>query len=242
MKSPPLNNFNQLLAKFPKDSLERLRKHSKLLDLEVGMVLYEPHLPIEQAYFPNYGALSAIVVMQDGGMIEVATVGNEGGVGIGLSSGLVSPHQMVVQVAGSATRINADELEREVQHSESLRHVFERYLSAFMFQVSQSVACNGLHALQQRCCRWLLMMHDRVQGDEIGLTHEYLSIMLGVRRASVTEVLQALEDQGFLHTSRGRITISDRAGMEATSCECYAVVRAEYVRMLGKLKPTGQDV
>jgi len=234
MKIKPAHSGNQLLAHLPKAAHERLQNHFQPVTLEAGKVLYEARAAIEYAYFPNHGTLSAVVVMVNGDMIEVATIGNEGAVGLPtFTSGVTSPNRVFVQVAGDGVRIESAVLEKEARQDAPLKRLFEAYHTAFQFQVSQSVACNGLHNLQQRCCRWLLMTHDRVDGDDIGLTHEFLSVMLGVRRASVTEVLQALHDQGLVSNGRGKITVVDRSGMEKSSCECYQVVRDEYDRLLG---------
>jgi CRP-like cAMP-binding protein len=233
MKIPAPAGINQLLAKFPSASLKRVKGHLKSIDLAVGTILYEARSRIEYAYFPTAGTLSAVVVMPDGDIIEVATVGNEGAVGFPmLSSVATSANRVFCQVPGSVERIETALLAEEMLTSEPLKLLSEKYHAAFLFQVSQSAACNGLHAVQQRCARWLLMTHDRIQGDEIALTHELLAVMLGVRRASVTEVLAILEEQTLIATSRGRITVVDREGLEACSCECYQAVRDEYQRLL----------
>jgi CRP-like cAMP-binding protein len=234
MKPKPIKAGNALLAKVPEPIMQRLRDHFQAVDFPRGKVLYEARSPIEYSYFPNSGTLSAVAVMRDGSMIEVATIGNEGGVGLPILSQVGdSPNRVFAQVPGEGVRIKADFLSREVQKAAPLKELIEAYQKAFLFQVSQSVACNGLHQVPQRCCRWLLATHDRVEGDEINLTHEILAIMLGVRRATVTEVLQAMEGQGLVGTSRGKITVLKRAALEAASCECYRDVRDEYQRLLG---------
>lgn len=202
--------------------------------LEFKQILYRTGATIEGVYFPNSGTASALTIMEDGSAIEVATVGNEGMVGLGvLLADKTSPNEVIVQIAGDALWMDADVLEQEAGHDSPLRRLLLLYQTAFLTQVSYSVACNGLHALQQRCCRWLLMTHDRMDGDEVPLTHEFLGIMLGVRRASVTDVLRPLHEQGLLSNSRGTITILDRTGLEALSCECYRKVRGEFDRLLG---------
>jgi CRP-like cAMP-binding protein len=140
---------------------------------------------------------------------------------------------LIVQIAGSGLQIDTATLKRMVKGDGELSELFHAYNLAFQFQVSQSVACNGLHSVQQRCCRWLLMTHDRVEGNDIDLTHEFLAAMLGVRRAGVGEVLQELQLRGLLDNSRHKITILDRKGMEKVSCECYQDVQDEYRRLLG---------
>jgi CRP-like cAMP-binding protein len=214
--------------------MERLKDDFQAVDLPPGKILYEARSPIEYSYFPNRGTLSAVAVMRDGGMIEVATIGKEGGVGLPiLSQSGDSPNRVFVQVPGDGVRIRTRTLVKEVQKTEAVREVFEAYQKAFLFQVSQSVACNGLHQVLQRCCRWLLMTHDRIEGDEIGLTQELLAIMLGVRRSSVNEVITALQDQGLVATGRGKIIVTKRKELEAAACECYKDVRDEYKRLLG---------
>ena len=234
MKIEPSAAGNRLLTRLPAPVLVRIQRYFRPLKFESGLVLYEARSRIEHSYFPLDGTLSAVAVMLDGSMIEVATVGNEGAVGLpSFATADISPNRVFVQVPGEGMRIETAILEREVQHEEAVRRLFSNYVMAFQFQTSQSVACNGLHPLQQRCCRWLLMTHDRVQGDTINLTHEFLANMLGVRRSSVSEVLQVLQDQGWITSARGKVAVVDRTGLEKGSCECYRVVRDEYVRLLG---------
>jgi CRP-like cAMP-binding protein len=225
---------NRLLARLPPNVLERLKNHLQPMQLDVGQVLHEARTQIELSYFPLRGTLSAVAVMRDGSMIEVATIGYEGAAGLPRTSPVAtSPNRVFCQVAGDCLRIETSVLHRAAQSDESTKRLFEAYYAAFLFQVSQSVACNGLHTVPKRCCRWLLMTHDRVQQPEIRLTHEFLSNMLGVRRSTVTEILQTLEKEGLIVLGRGKITVVDRAGLEAASCECYGDVRAEYERLLG---------
>ena len=174
--------------------------------------------------------------MQDGSAIEVATVGNEGVVGLlAYLGGETSPNEVMVQVEGDGVRIRIDALKEAASGQGSLADLMLRYHTAYLTQVSQQVACNGLHPIQQRCCRWLLSTQDRVGSDEVTLTHEFLAIMLGVRRASVTEVLRPLQEEGFLSNGRGAITILNRKGLEKACCECYRVVQDEFERLLGRL-------
>lgn len=166
-------------------------------------------------------------------MIEVATIGREGGAGLPtFVKSQASPHRVFCQVPGEVLRIELELLQKAAQQEGPLRSLLFSYQAAFLFQISQSVACNGTHVLEERCCRWLLMTHDRVDGDEIELTHEFLAAMLGVRRSSVTETLQALKAKGLIDYGRGKITILDRAAMEEGSCECYRAVIDEYDRLL----------
>jgi CRP-like cAMP-binding protein len=202
--------------------------------LKFRQVLYEPRSPIDHAYVPARGVVSAIILMEDGGAIEVATVGNEGMVGLPVFlGGVTSFNQVIVQVAGEALRIKGKALEGEASQAGPLRRLLLSYQSAFLAQVLQGLACNGLHTIQQRCCRWLLMTQDRVGADVFPLTHEFLAIMLGVRRASVSEVLEPLQDEGLIRSQRGKITVRDREGLEAACCECYRTINDEFGRLLG---------
>ena len=232
-KSPQLNG-NALLDRLPDDIRGRLLKRMQRIRVGPKGTLYEPHGRIDYAYFPLDCVISAVTVMQDGRAIEVATIGKEGAVGLPTFLGAdSSPHRVFAQIAGETLRIDAKALKEETERDKSLRELLARYTVAFLAQVSQSVACNGLHPIEKRCCRWLLLTHDRVGTDELPLTHEFLAIMLGVRRASVGEVLQSLEKRKLIRNSRGSITILDRKRLEAKSCECYSNVNEEYRRQLG---------
>lgn len=224
---------NHLLSRLPAAVLARIRRSLRKVRFEQNDVLYEARSVIEYAYFPLSGTLSAVAVMLDGSIIEVATIGKEGAAGLPtFATADVSPNRLFVQVPGEGLRLPIEVLEREIQNDEDVRRLFSNYMAAFQYQVSQSVACNGLHSLHQRCSRWLLMTHDRVHGDEIALTHELLANMLGVRRSSVSEVLQTLQDQGCISSSRGKLFVTDRKALERIACECYDVVRQEYARLL----------
>ena len=180
------------------------------------------------------GAVSALTIMEDGSAIEVATIGNEGMVGLSvLFSDKIATNEVIVQIAGEALRMDADVLEQEAGKDGPLRRLLLRYNMAHLTQISQSVACNGLHPIQQRCCRWLLVTLDRMESNVVPLTHEFFGIMLGVRRASVSEVLRPLHQQGLVNNSRGAITVLDRNGLEQLSCECYRRVKDEFDRVLG---------
>src|SRR3954453_4743578 len=224
---------NRFLARLPGAEYRRLLRSLEPIELALGQVLYEARGPIDYAYFPSGAVLSALTVMRDGNAIEVATVGREGLVGHYGFGGKTSPHRVMVQIGDGAMRIASRALHEEAAKDGPLKDLLSAYHVAFMAQVSQSVACNGLHRLEQRCCRWLLMSRDRVGSDDLKLTHEYLAMMLGARRASVTEALRPLQDEGLVRCERGRVVIIDGAGVEARSCECYFVVRDEYDRLLG---------
>jgi CRP-like cAMP-binding protein len=225
---------NCLLARLPAAEYDRLRPHLRPTPLKQDEVLHEARAPVEHVYLPTRGVLSALTVLESGAAIEVGTVGNEGLVASTAFLGATtSPHKVVVQVEGDGLRVDAKVLADQARADGPLRDLLIRYHIYFLFQVSQSVACNGLHAVGQRCCRWLLMTHDRAGSDTFGLTHEYLAIMLGVRRASVSLVLQPLQDRGLIAYHRGSITVADRKGLEEAACECYHLVRDEYDRLVG---------
>jgi CRP-like cAMP-binding protein len=223
---------NRLLMSLPVRERERLFENIRPVSLKSGQVLLETGARPEHAYFPTRAALSSLIVMENGDTIEVATIGFEGMVGLnGFLGAEQSPHRVICQIPGNALRIPMAALRKEASADGPLRKLLHVYQAAFLIQVSQAVACNGLHNIQQRCCRWLLMTHDRVQSDELGLTHEFLAIMLGVRRASITEVLHPLQDQGLLKSHRGKISILNRKGLLAQSCECYRIVADEFARL-----------
>jgi CRP-like cAMP-binding protein len=202
--------------------------------MELRHVLFEPRASIDYAYFPSEGVVSLLTVMEDGAGIELATIGNEGMVGLPILLGIAeSSSRAVVQVPSVGLRMRADRLKAEISRDTPLRRLLLLYNGVFLFQISQGVACNGLHSVQRRCCRWLLMTHDRVASDEFPITHEFLSQMLGVRRPSITEVLRPLQKDGLIGYRRGKMTIFDREGLEAASCECYRIVVQEYQRLLG---------
>jgi CRP-like cAMP-binding protein len=232
---------NRLLARLPQAEYRRLLPLLEPVTLAEDQVLYQPRGPIEYAYFPSSAVLSALTVMRDGNAIEVATVGYEGLVGHYGFSGKTSPHRVIVQIGNGGHRIPSRALQAEAEKDGTLKDLLAGYHVAFMVQVSQSVACNGLHRLEQRCCRWLLMTRDRVGSDELTLTHDYLALMLGARRASVSDTLGPLQDAGLVRCERGRICILDGAGVEARSCECYVVVRDEYDRLLGDATWRGES-
>jgi CRP-like cAMP-binding protein len=225
---------NGLLSRLSQGEHRRLFSNLQSVPLAFEQVLYEARGPIEYAYFPVSGVLSFIILMEDGSGIEVATIGNEGMLGLpAFVEAGTSPHRVLVQAAGNGFRIGAQLLLEEAAQSEHLRRLLVLYQSVFMTQISQSVACNGLHPVVKRCCRWLLMTHDRLESDELPLTHEFLAMMLGVRRASVTEVLQQLQQLGLISNGRAKVMIVNRQGLEAASCQCYQSVKDEFARLLG---------
>lgn len=234
IRQPPLPTGNQLLARLPRDDYSMLLPRMQPVSLKLKQILYEARSRIDQAYFPISGVVCALIFMENGSTIEVASIGSEGMVGCpAFLRPETSLTQVVVQVAGDALRLRADTLGEEAARDGPLRRLLLAYQSAFLCQVSHGVACNGLHSVQQRCCRWLLMTQDRVPNDILPLTHELLAVMLGVRRASVSEVLRPLQEGGLIRSRRGKIAILDRAGLEASCCECYQTLNGEFDRLLG---------
>jgi CRP-like cAMP-binding protein len=214
---------NQLLARLPKSELKRISQGLEPVFLPAKKILYEPHAPI--------GIASAIILMSNGSAIEVATIGNEGVTGlIALFGNERSRHKVIVQVPGHGFRMSAQLFQEEAARGGPLRKILVRYQAAFSLQVSYLVACNGLHKVEKRCCRWLLSTQDRVGTSSLPLTHEFLAIMLGVRRATVSEVLRPLQQRRLIHSARGMIEILDRSGLEAFACECYRAVEQEFAR------------
>jgi CRP-like cAMP-binding protein len=225
---------NRILSRLQPEDFKHLSPHLKTVTLPINTILHEAHARIETVCFPLTCVLSAIAMTTDGDGIEVGTVGNEGAEGLTAFIGpSVSPNRVIVQIAGDATFIDAATLAAEAKNNSILYDLLFQHHQAFLAQITQSVACNGLHTLSQRCCRWLLMTHDRVEGDSVALTHEFLALMLAVRRPGVTDALSALEERGLVKAGRGEITITNRAGLETAACDCYRIVVKEYTRLLG---------
>jgi len=220
---------NLLLDSLPREEYERLSPYLEPISLDVKQELYQPNVPMEFVYFPLAGVYSLLSVTSKGELVEVATVGNEGMVGLPLFLGVKQiPGRSIVQVPGKALRMQSEDLLTQVTPGTALYELLHRYTQALFNFISQSTLCNRVHSIEQRCCRWLLLTRDRVETDEFPLTHEFLSQMLGVRRAGVSEVAARLQNAGFISYRYGKITIIDRAGLEATSCECYKINKAEF--------------
>lgn len=217
---------NRLLAALPREEYERLSPHLELVRLPPGKILYNAGEIVRYAYFPRGGMVSLLSITEEGRTIEVGMIGNEGmtGVPVILRSGM-APYQVMVQLAGNALRIRGDALREAFNRGGTLQDLLLRYTHSLLIQVAQSAACNRFHTVEERLCRWLLVSRDRVQTDTIQLTQEFISHMLGVPRTSVTMIASALQKEGLIKYSRGRITLLDRRGLEAASCECYRRVR-----------------
>jgi CRP-like cAMP-binding protein len=201
--------------------------------MKIGEVLYEAGDPIHHVYFPLSGMVSMVIASQEGATIEVGVVGNEGIVGISAVVGSNASHwKALIQVQGELLRMPAQDFRDECERDAFLADMVQRFTQSLLIQVAQSVMCNRLHPMEERICRWLLMTHDRAGTDQIGLTQEFISQMLGIRRPSVTVAAGMLQKAGFIEYSRGKVTVLDRAGLENTACECYAVVRRELEGLL----------
>lgn len=228
---PPVRNG--VLAALPAAAFGRLKPHLEHVALHTHDQLLRPHAPAEHVYFPESGMVSRVVTLSDGAAIEAALVGREGLVNVLPALGArLGTTEAMVQIAGTALRTRTEDLRREVGEDTALYMAIVRFLQAELVQVTQSVACIGHHTLRQRLARWLLMAHDAGQSDEIALSHEFLAMMLGVRRPGVTIALGELKTADLIATSHGRIVILNRKGLEAVACECYATVKAEYERLL----------
>jgi CRP-like cAMP-binding protein len=225
---------NQILGTLSQKEHERLLPHLEAVELRWGQILYEPNTPLTDVFFPTAGVVSIVVPMENGDAVEAGVIGEEGVVGIALTLGATTEStRAIVQIAGTAMRMTARALTEECARGGEFRRSLLRYAHAFTGQISQTAACNRVHEVEARLCRWLLMCQDRMHSSSIGLTHEFLSQMLGVRRSSVTVALGNLALEGLVENRRGVIEILDRERLEASACECYRVVREDFDRLLG---------
>jgi CRP-like cAMP-binding protein len=225
---------NRLLAPLPREDRERLFPSLEPITFALGDVLYESGRPMDYVYFPTTSIVSLVYTMEDGATVEMGLAGSDGVVGIALFlGGDTTPNRAVVQIAGGAIRMPAQILQEEFKRGGALQLLLLRYTQALITQISQTAVCNRLHALEQRLCRWLLLCLDRVQSNELRMTQEFISNMLGGRRESVTVAAGRLQDAGLIHYSRGHIRVLNRPGLEATVCECYRVVQNEFERLFG---------
>lgn len=224
---------NHLLAALPKTEFDHLVPRLKLVSLSLGEVLYEPGSRLRHVYFPTDSIVSLLYMMVDGASAEIAVVGNEGIIGISLfMGGETTPSRAVVQSAGHAYRLPGQLLKEEFTRGAAMQHLLLRYTQALITQMAQTAVCNRHHSVDQQLCRWLLLSLDRLSSNELVMTQELIANMLGVRREGVTEAAGKLQAAGLIHYSRGRITVLDRAGLEARTCECYGVVKKESDRLL----------
>jgi CRP-like cAMP-binding protein len=228
-RPPPIRNH--LLAALPREEYERLLSHLESVPLPFMKVLYEGGETIQHVYFPDDGLISLLVVLDDKTVREIGVIGSEGMLGTALALGVkTSPIRALIQLPGSAMRMKAGALREELRRGGALPNVLQRYAQALFTQVSQSAACVSSHDVNQRLSRWLLMTHDHAPGDEFEMKHEFLAMMLGVTRSVVTRAAGRLQRETLIRYVRGRVTVIDRNRLEATACDCYGVLKAEYAR------------
>jgi CRP-like cAMP-binding protein len=224
---------NWILSQLPEQEYRRLAPHLQTVNFEMEHVFYEPYAPIHHAYFVERGLVSVVSAFKDGRAIEVAIIANEGMIGMPILLGIGNiPCQYFAQVGGRALQIKTQVLQTEMGQCNLLQTLLQRYIATFITQLMQVSACNSLHSVSQRCVRWLLMYEDRLHAREHPLTHDFLAKLLGVRRATVTEVLHPLQEQGLIYYRRGKISALDRQRLEAFSCECYGIIAKYYQDLL----------
>ncbi|NRO98694.1 helix-turn-helix domain-containing protein [Paraburkholderia sp. NMBU_R16] len=230
-------NANQLLAVLPEAEWARLAPHLVDVDMPLGQVIYESGGQLEHVYFPTTSIVSLLYVMEDGASAEIAIVGKEGIVGIAIfMGGETTPSRAIVQSAGHAYRLSARILKDEFSRGGPVQRLLLRYTQALITQMAQTAVCNRHHSIDQQLCRWLLLSIDRLSSNELKMTQELIANMLGVRRSGVTEAALKLQSAGLIRYSHGHIEVLDRPGLERHVCECYAVVKREFDRLLPDLK------
>jgi CRP-like cAMP-binding protein len=224
---------SHLLSALPRAVWERWMLLLEVVELPLGLVLYESGSTLSHAYFPTTAIVSLLYVMEDGASAEIAVVGNEGVVGVSLFMGGEStPSRAVVQSAGYGVRLTCEAMKSQFSSTPEVMHLLLRYTQALITQMAQTAVCNRHHTLDKQLCRWLLLSLDRLQGNELTMTQELIANMLGVRREGVTEAALKLQHAGLIAYSRGHIKVLDRPGLEQRTCECYGVVKKEYDRLL----------
>jgi len=237
MPSAPSPNQNHLLAALPTAEFDRLAKHLEPVAMPLGQILYEPGSQLQHAYFPTTAIVSLHYVTESGASAETAGVGNEGVVGIALfMGGDTTPSSAVVQTAGHGYRLERGKLMEEFNRGGLMLRLLLRYTQALITQMNQTAACNRHHSLEQQLSRWLLLTLDRLPSNELVMTQELVASMLGVRREGITEAAGNLQRSGFIRYRRGHIAVLERSGLEATACECYAVVKKELARLLSDVR------
>jgi CRP-like cAMP-binding protein len=229
----PAKTDNRLLAALPAEDFERLHDELEQMPLPLGHSIYESGGAMKHLIFPTAGIISLLQVMRNGQAGEIAVVGNEGVVGVSMfMGGETTPSRAVVQAAGTAWRLPLHALKAEFERGGDFQHLLLRYTQALITQMSQTAVCNRHHSVDQQLCRWLLMSLDRLGSDELVMTQELIANMLGVRREGVTEAAGKLQRAGVIKYARGRIALLDRRKLEDSVCECYALVKREYARLL----------
>ena len=226
---------NQLLARLPRKERERILARCQKVDLVFGTTLCEPASPYRHIWFPLTGYISTVAMMDEHQPLEIRLIGNEGMLGATLALGIDTvPLRAVVQGSGTAWRMSAAALRRELRECPALTRMLKRYLYVLGAQLTQSTGCNRFHEVEARLARWLLLTHDRAPADQFYLTHEFLAGMLGVRRSGITIAAGALQERNIISYSRGEIRVLDRKGLEARSCECYALGEDDYSQVFGR--------
>ncbi len=220
--------FNYLLARLPREAREALERHLEPVRLERRQVIYDGQRPIDFVLFPTTCVASLIQTMEDGSTAEAATVGNEGMTGFLLAIGSLQPlGRVIIQLSGEGLRTEAPRLQRLCADNRAVREVMQHFMHTFLLQLVQSTACNQFHSAMQRCARWLITMRDRTVSDQMALTHEFLAEMLGVRRATVTQIVDRLASAGAIEARHGRLIVADRERLEEAACECYSAVKTK---------------
>ena len=236
-KYSAISHTNKILSSLPKDDLDRLTPHLKVIPLRFKEVLVKQGEPVQHVVFPTGGVCSLVRVTDEGEAAELAPVGSEGAIGLSVFFGQAdSAFDVIVQVPAPGGHILPTEIfKAEMALRGALFNRIVRYNEALMSQIMQTATCNALHSAEQRCCRWLLMTHDRVEADQFALTHEFVATMLGVRRPTVTLVIADLQRKGLISHRRGQVTILDRDSLQRASCECYRSVKSSFDRLLPEL-------
>lgn len=229
---------NHILATLPSAEFLRLKDHLELVFMPLGEVLYESGCKLHYVYFPTTSIVSILYVLEDGASAEIAIVGNEGLLGIALfMGGETTPSRALVQSAGWGYKLKAHFMKTEFKRNGPLMALLLRYTQALITQMTQTAVCNRHHSIEQQLCRWLLLSLDRLSSDSLTMTQDLIANMLGVRREGVTEAAGKLQRAGYIRYSRGHITVLDRPGLELRVCECYAVVKLEFDRLLASIPP-----
>ena len=236
VRPPPVDGRpkNRLLAALPADDFNRLLPYLKTVPINVRQVLHKNGEPLQDVYFLNGGVASITTVLSDGRTVEAATVGDEGMVGTEafLIADAIAPGETLIQVPDTdAVKMTVEDFRRETAERGPFHDLIARYTQILIAQMMQSTACNVLHQVQQRCARWLLMTHDRMHEQDFQLSHEFLAVMLGVQRQTVSVVAGTLQHAGLIRYTRGHVTVVDREGLEAASCECYPIIRGHFDRL-----------
>jgi CRP-like cAMP-binding protein len=238
---PKVNHrANRLLAALEPDDFAAMDSHLHGVNLQQDQVLYETGDPLRHAYFPHDTVVSLVAVLKDGRSAEMAVYGREGAVGlVSAMTAVQSFGRYIVQATGTASRIELERLHEVIGQRPKVRQLVLRFTEAMMARVLQNVACNAVHSVEARACRWILSMHDRLDRDTVPLTHEFLADMLGVQRSTVSSIARSLQEAGLIRQGRGVITVTNRAGLEGTTCECYGTVRRSFERLLPHTYGTG---